>query len=211
MVTTTKGEAYQAEHVLCTLPLGVLQAQSARFSPALPEAKIQAIARMGMGFLSKIFLEFPTRFWPEDINWFLSLKAAAPWGMTFSSLSRVIPNRHILLMWQSGSVARDREALSDEALVKIAMAELRAATGQAVPSPLKSRITRWGTDPFCRGAYFFPKVNSPMTDVAELAKPVGNRLFFAGEATNRGLFGTVPGAILSGRREAERILKVAGG
>ncbi|QIF02196.1 NAD(P)/FAD-dependent oxidoreductase [Roseimicrobium sp. ORNL1] len=210
-VTTKGGDVYHAEHVLCTLPLGVLQSQSVRFSPALPPAKSQAIARMGMGCLGKVFLEFPKRFWPEDTNWFLSLKSSAPWGVAFSSLSRVIPDRHILLMWHSGALAREREAMSDEAVAQIALEELRTATGEPVPAPLKAKITRWGTDPFSRGAYFFPKVNSPMSDVAELAKPVGSRLFFAGEATNKGLFGTVPGAILSGRREAERILKIAAG
>jgi monoamine oxidase len=165
---------------------------------------------MGMGHLGKVFLEFPKRFWPEDINWFLSLKSTAPWGVVFSSLTRAIPDRHLLIMWHNGALAKEREAMSDEAVVKIALEELRAATGEQVPAPLKTKITRWGMDPFSRGAYFFPKVNSPMSDVAELAKPVGKRLFFAGEATSGGSFATVPGAIMSGWREAKRILKMSG-
>jgi polyamine oxidase len=208
-VTTKQGEVHHAEHVLCTLPLGVLQARSVRFSPALPEAKSQAISRMGMGCVGKVFLEFHTRFWPEETNWFLSLKSGAPWGVVFSSLSRVIPGRNLLVMWHSGALAREREAMSDEAVVQIAMNELRIASGEKVPAPLKARITRWGTDPFSRGAYFFPKVNSPMSDVAALAKPVNERLFFAGEATSKGSFGTVHGAMMTGWREAERILKAA--
>jgi monoamine oxidase len=206
-VTTKKGNAYEAEHILCTLPLGVLQSQSITFTPALPPAKSAAMTRMGMGSLGKVFLEFPERFWPEDINWMLSLKSAAPWGVAFSSLTSVIPGRHLLIMWHSGTLAREREAMSDDAVVKIALQELRTATGANVPAPLKARITRWSTDPFSRGAYFFPKVNSPMSDVDELARPVGNRLFFAGEATNAGSFGTVHGAIMSGLREAARILR----
>lgn len=209
-VTTKKGGAHEADYVLCTLPLGVLKSGSVLFSPALPAAKTDAIARMGVGSLGKVFMEFPKRFWPEDVNWFLSLKKAAPWGVAFSSLSRVIPGRHILIFWHSGARAHEREAMTDEAVVKIAMEELRIATGEDVPPPLKARVTRWGSDPFSRGAYFFPKVNSPMSDVAALAEPVGNRLFFAGEATNEGLFGTVPGAIMSGWREAEKILRLAG-
>jgi polyamine oxidase len=39
-----------------------------------------------------------------------------------------------------------------------------------------------------------------------LAEPAGERLMFAGEATNPEFFGTVHGAYLSGVREAERIL-----
>lgn len=206
-VTTKKGTVYQAERILCTLPLGVLQTRSVTFTPALPVAKSKAISRMGMGCLGKVFLEFSERFWPPDVNWILSLKSAAPWGVAFSTLDRVIPGRHILIMWHSGALARKREAMSDEAVVKIALQELRVATGKNVTAPLRARITRWSTDPFSCGAYFFPKVNSPLTDVEELAKPVDNRLFFAGEATSLGSFGTVHGAIMSGVREAERILR----
>lgn len=208
-VTTKKGGTHQADYVLCTLPLGVLKAGSVHFSPALPAEKTAAIARMGMSCLGKVFLEFPKRFWPEDVNWFLSLKKAAPWGVAFSSLSRVIPGRHILIFWHSGTRALEREAMTDDAVVQIALDELRHATGEDIPAPLKVKVTRWGSDPFSRGAYFFPKVNSPMTDVAALAAPVGKRLFFAGEATEAGLFGTVPGAIMSGWREAEKILDLA--
>jgi monoamine oxidase len=39
-----------------------------------------------------------------------------------------------------------------------------------------------------------------------LGEPVGERLLFAGEATNPEWFGTVHGAYLSGLREADRIL-----
>lgn len=207
-VTTKKGE-YQAEHVICTLPLGVMQAKSVSFTPELPPAKGKAIGRMGMGQLGKVIMRFPKRFWPADVNWFLSMKSSAPWGVAFSNLERVNPGQNLLVMWHSGSLAKEREAMDDDAVLQIALDELRAATGENVPAPTKVRITRWGTDPFSRGAYFFPKVGSPPGDVAELAKPLGNRLFFAGEATNGSLFGTVPGAILSGQREADRIIRLA--
>jgi monoamine oxidase len=208
-VTTTKG-AYEADHVVCTLPLGVLQAQAVRFSPLLPPEKTDAIARMGMGHLGKVILEFPRRFWSEGVNWFFSLKSTAPWGVAFSTLDVVHPGRHILAMWHSGSLARQREDLGDDAVVKIALAEARQAAGEAIPEPARARITRWGKDPYSRGAYFFPKVGSRAGDMAALSGPVGNRLFFAGEATSVAYFGTVPGAILSGQREAGKVIAAAG-
>lgn len=206
-VTTKSGQVYQAERILCTLPLGVLQTRSVTFKPGLPPAKLQAISRMGMGTLGKVILEFSERFWPDDINWLLSFKSAAPWGVAFSTLNRVIPKRHFLIMWHSGSLAQKRETMNDDAVIKIALDELRFALDKPIPAPSKAKITRWSTDPFSRGAYFFPKVNSPMSDIEELARPVHNRLFFAGEATTVDLFGTVPGALLTGRREAARILE----
>ncbi len=40
------------------------------------------------------------------------------------------------------------------------------------------------------------------TEYDDLARPISNRLFFAGEATNRHHPATVPGAYLSGVRAA---------
>merc|ERR1712107_846164 len=50
------------------------------------------------------------------------------------------------------------------------------------------------------------QLRSCASSPATLAEPVGG-LLFAGEATNSAYFGTVHGALDSGRREAERILK----
>lgn len=66
----------------------------------------------------------------------------------------------------------------------------------------------WQTDPFCRGAYSYAKVGADGAQ-ASLAAPVDNTLFFAGEATDTsGNNGTVHGAIASGYRAAQEILKV---
>jgi len=69
------------------------------------------------------------------------------------------------------------------------------------------RTHNWAADPFTRGAYSFSTAgheNAP----DELARPVVNTLFFAGEATAEPLeLGTVHGAIASGERAAREILK----
>ncbi|MFP4009812.1 MAG: FAD-dependent oxidoreductase [Spirulinaceae cyanobacterium] len=50
-VITQKTE-FSADHVVVTLPLGVLQAKSVRFSPELPHSKQDAIAKLGMADFS---------------------------------------------------------------------------------------------------------------------------------------------------------------
>ena len=40
-----------------------------------------------------------------------------------------------------------------------------------------------------------------------MAQPIGDRVFFAGEATHRTYPGTVHGAYLSGLREATRVIQ----
>jgi monoamine oxidase len=63
----------------------------------------------------------------------------------------------------------------------------------------------WRDDPFTRGAYAYVPVNG-LEQQQVLAQPVGNKLFFAGEATSVGHIGTVHGAIQSGQRAAREIL-----
>mmetsp|Transcript_28450 Transcript_28450/g.84983 ORF Transcript_28450/g.84983 Transcript_28450/m.84983 type:complete len:139 (+) Transcript_28450:1194-1610(+) len=69
----------------------------------------------------------------------------------------------------------------------------------------KSVVTDWGRNPFCRGSYSYVGVDASGAEYDELARPVGGRLFFAGEATNGQHPATATGAYLSGLREAQRI------
>jgi lysine-specific histone demethylase 1 len=77
--------------------------------------------------------------------------------------------------------------------------------GVTVPEPIQSVCTRWGSDPFCSGSYSHIRVGSSGADYDILAESVNDRLFFAGEATNRAYPATMHGALLSGLREASKI------
>jgi monoamine oxidase len=106
----------------------------------------------------------------------------------------------LLVGLRGGEAAWSRESLTDTE----AVGEVIAALG--APQPAGSLVTRWGSDPYARGSYSFIAVGSSPDDMHALAEPVGERLMFAGEATNPEFFGTVHGAYMSGVREAERIL-----
>lgn len=76
--------------------------------------------------------------------------------------------------------------------------------------------SKWHTNPNFRGSYSYQtveaKLRRPSPEV-ELAKPLdsyttSNALCFAGEATSPHHYSTVHGAIESGFREAERIIKI---
>lgn len=71
-----------------------------------------------------------------------------------------------------------------------------------MPDPIQTICTRWGSDPLSYGSYSHVRVQSSGSDYDLLAENVGNRLFFAGEATNRQHPATMHGAFLSGLREA---------
>jgi monoamine oxidase len=63
----------------------------------------------------------------------------------------------------------------------------------------------WQADPFSLGAYSYLCVGAAEAP-GELARPIGNKVFFAGEATNgMGDHGTVHGAMESGHRAAREV------
>lgn len=76
-----------------------------------------------------------------------------------------------------------------------------------VPDPIGSIVTRWRADPFALGSYSYLALGSEPQDRDLLAAPIGQRLFFAGEATNRNFPATVHGALFSGERAADEALE----
>ena len=53
-VTTANGDKHTADYVLVTVPLALLQQQTIQFSPQLPDWKLQAINKLGVGLLEKV-------------------------------------------------------------------------------------------------------------------------------------------------------------
>lgn len=201
----TAKNTYQADHILVTLPLGVLKANRVQFAPQLPAPKQQAIQKLGMGVLNKCYLRFAEAFWPEDVDWLEYIPARhGEWAEWVSFMHAAkLP---ILLGFNAADRGRAIEAWSDKQIVDSAMQTLRTVFGPDIPEPLDYQITRWASDPFALGSYSFNAVGSTPKMRKDLAAPLGGKVFFAGEATDA-YFGTAHGAYLSGIRAATEILK----
>ena len=198
------GTIHEADRLVVTVPLGVLKAGRIRFDPPLPTQKQAAIERLGMGNLNKCCLRFAKAFWPMDFDWFGQIPSdGRGWG-EWVSLVRPL-KQPVLIGFQAGPEADAVEALGDGQVIASAMAALRQLHGQAIPEPLGAQITRWRSDPFAVGAYSFQAVGSTPDMRRELARPIADRIFFAGEATSVDHFGTTHGAYLSGLRVAAEI------
>ena len=100
------------------------------------------------------------------------------------------------------------ELKSDQEIVDEAMAVLRTMYGDDIPNPEAVKISRWQSDPFSQGAYSFMKVGSSVKHRKSLAKPMINRVFFAGEATSIDFPATTQGAYFSGVRAAKQIKNI---
>ncbi len=210
-VTTNHG-TFNGLRVIVTVPLGVLKSGAINFLPTLPKAKLRAIQQLGMGALNKLVLKFPKQFWSSE-----------PHSLAYvnNDLDRQLPDRYIEFWnWQkyikqpilvalvSGSFSRSLSQMSQSEATQNIMMDLQAMFGKDISPPTASLLTQWHNDPFAYGSYTIFTPNASFEDCDRLAEPVGDRLFFAGEATYGKYLGTVHGALLSGEREANRIFKI---
>lgn len=203
-VRTTDNE-FVADRVVVTLPLGVLQHNDVRFVPELPEAKRNAISKLGMGVLNKCYLRFPQAFWPDDMDWLEYVPEQHGEWTEWVSFKRAT-QLPVLLGFNAADHGREIEAWSDGQIVASAMETLKTIFGANIPQPIDYQITRWASDPFTRGSYSYNAIGSTPKMRGALANPLNGQLFFAGEATNRDYFGTAHGAYLSGLRAARDVL-----
>ncbi|KAL6641369.1 hypothetical protein ACP70R_019550 [Stipagrostis hirtigluma subsp. patula] len=208
-VSTSDGNEFIGDAVLITVPLGCLKAQTIKFNPSLPEWKLSSINRLGFGVLNKIVLEFPEVFWDDNVDYFGATAEETDLRgrcFMFWNLRKTV-GAPVLVALLVGKAAIDGQSISSVDHVNNAMVVLRRLFRDApVPDPVASVVTNWGLDPFSRGAYSYVAVGASGRDYDILGRPVENCLFFAGEATCKEHPDTVGGAILSGLREAVRII-----
>ncbi|XP_060175891.1 lysine-specific histone demethylase 1 homolog 1 [Lycium barbarum] len=214
LVYAAGGQEYHGDMVLCTVPLGVLKKGNIEFVPELPQRKKDAIERLGFGLLNKVAILFPYDFWGGEIDTFGHLTEDPNMRgefFLFYSYSSV-SGGPLLIALVAGEAAVKFEKMSPlESVVRVLeiLKGIFSPKGIAVPDPLQAVCTRWGQDQFSYGSYSYVAIGASGDDYDILAESVGDRLFFAGEATNKQYPATMHGAFLSGMREAAHILRVA--
>jgi len=211
--STLTGERYvmQARRVILTVPLGVLQAEpdengAIRFDPE-PAEVLRAARELQFGQVFRLVLRFQHAFWEErpelaKAGFLLSQEPMFPtWWTTLPVHSPILTG------WSAGPHADELAGKSKVEIVRQSLSTLRNITG-LTPAMLEAAyFHNWSSDPFSRGAYsYVPAGALPARE--KLAGPVGDTLYFAGEATNLdGYSATVHGAIASGTRAARQVLQ----
>ena len=227
IVTETGDESrqYHASRVLVTLPLGVLQAEgnqagAVRFIPELVE-KRSAANRLANGQAIRIVLRFCEPFWEKlsiptkdgssrELDELSFIHAPAELLPTWWTL---LPERTpVLVGWAGGSRAETLLLEGGKSVIARSLTSLSHILGirQEEIERLLEEIHwhNWQADPFARGAYSYIPLGG-LEAPKQLAQPLANTIFFAGEATNTdGYHGTVHGAIATGLRAAREIIEL---
>jgi polyamine oxidase len=198
------GELFTGTHVLVTVPLGVLRAGTIDFDPPLSARKTQAIERLDMGNLEKVVLVWEERWWPPGNFEFVDRDNVGVFPEFYDITD--LAGQPTLMGLYGGGFARAVQAdWTEPQIVSGALDVLGKVNGAPVPAPIASLTSRWTADPFSGGSYSYLPIGASPDDMDALAEPEGERLLFAGEATDSVYYGNVHAAAMSGLREAHRL------
>lgn len=214
-------EEYNADIVVSTVSLGVLQNDCIRFHPSLPKWKVDALNQVGMFNFAKVFAKFKKPLCPDGVDYLVLVghnKGHYPLWMRYKH-----SEEPIMMCYVGGAEARRIESMDEGAL----MDEIEDLFGKAFGHsgdcrPVKVAVTDWSTNPRFHGSYsYFPAgafASLPLSHFLgplsgldeERVSPVTSlpkSLYFAGEAFDDKYNGWVQGGYLSGERVARAILK----
>jgi monoamine oxidase len=224
--TDAQGAAFefQANQAVITLPLGVLQSGSVEFQPPPRDILLHA-GRMAMGAALRVSLLFDSKFWTDpaissrqddaarrlgDFSFLFAREEIFPtWWTSMPDRAPVltawIGGRKVLVLERMMRSGADPFAIRNECISEL------AKIFELSPQVLENRLVSWHahdwqSDEFARGAYSYAPAGA-RDAVERMTVPVEDRLFFAGEHTDvEGHWGTVHGALASGKRAALQLM-----
>ncbi len=209
---TEKGN-FKGRKVMITVPIGVLQAGSITFFPALPHIN-EAVQKLGYGHVLKISLQFEDAFWKEraltegkdmkDVMFLFSEETIPTWWTQHPQKSNMLTG------WLGGPKAAALRLLSKEEIANKAISSLsRIFNLDVLHLQQKLRgmqFYNWSADPYFLGAYSYEVVNGE-NYIETLRQPLEDTVFFAGEGLHHGPeIGTVEAALVNGRDAAHRLV-----
>ena len=209
----TDKKTFTASKVMVTVPVGVLQSETIRFSPALPQI-IAAAKQLGFGPVIKTVLQFDEVLWKNksftqgrdlDKLSFIFSKAIIPtWWTCYPKDAAMITG------WSGGPHADELKDLSNDEIFQKAIQSLSrifSVDAAILQKKLKAwHVTNWVNDPYTRGGYSYEVVNG--TALKEIIrKPVEDTIFFTGEGLYNGTeIGTVEAGLSTGREMAYQLI-----
>ncbi|MFI5153072.1 MAG: flavin monoamine oxidase family protein [Chitinophagales bacterium] len=207
-VFTNAGKSFQAEKVLVTIPLGLLQKEnkvgSISFDPSLGHFQ-ESFRDIGYGSIVKILLNFNRPFWEEhkkNLGFIISDQSIPTWWTQAPLKS------NLLTGWLGGPLEKIKR-IGENDLLDLSLGSLAnifSTSADLLKKQLSSsHLFNWNEDPFSLGGYSY-SMPATRNALQQLKKSISRRLYFAGEALYDGDSpGTVEAALHSGYEVAGRI------
>ncbi|MEO1260974.1 MAG: NAD(P)/FAD-dependent oxidoreductase [Bacteroidota bacterium] len=206
IVKTTNNEIYDADKILVTVPLKILQNNMINFNPGLPAEKTEALTQVEMPDGLKVFIEFSERFYPDVIA-FDGLISAMLDGnhLYYDAAFGKDSQKNILGLFTVGEPAsRYTDLQTDAAIMNKVLGELdEMFDGKATQTYVGHVVQNWSREPYIQGSYSHYDDHGAM-DV--LSQPIGEKVYFAGEAYSSESQATVHGAAETAYAVVEQML-----
>lgn len=204
-VHTPKGEL-RPQAVIVTVSHSVLSAETIRFSPRLPEAYMTAFANIPLGEAEKVAIAFEGDvFGMEDEHVAFVHEDEAAVRFQIRPFAQ-----NIAIAYMAGRFARYICDAGEAEMAAFALERLADAFGTDIRSRVTGvKATQWCRDPHIGGGYSSARPGQA-DGRYDIAHPLAERLYFAGEAHAVDAYGTVHGAYRSGVETAGRVVTALG-
>jgi len=189
------------------LAVPLTTARLIRFDPPLPAAHQRMMAEVSYGNVTKVMIQYRTRFWNEK-GWNGRLATDAPIVYTWHATSHIDSRDGILTVYTGGGPGAKLAALTNEERIRVAVAEVEKVFPGSSDLIEHTATVAWPNEPFTRGSYMALAPGEVTAHWRTLFEPAG-RLFFAGEHATA-YQGYMEGAVESGQRAAATIISSAG-
>ncbi|CAA7393487.1 unnamed protein product [Spirodela intermedia] len=198
-VKTEDDSTYTADYVMVSASVGVLQTNLIKFQPDLPTWKILAIYQFNMAVYTKIFVNFPSKFWPSGngTEFFLYASERRGYYPVWQQFESQYPGANVLLVTVTDEESRRIEQQPDSVTKAEIMEVLRNMFGKNIPEATDILVPRWWSDRFYKGTFSNWPIGVSRYKYDQIRAPVG-RVYFTGEHTSQHYNGYVHGAYLSG-------------
>lgn len=198
----TPAGTVRAKKVIVTVSTGVLASGAIRWDPVLPDWKEQSFHDLPMGMLVKMPLLIRTERFGVAPFTDLFLERAGRNDIYFLSFPFNLP---LMIGFIGGDFGWEMSAAGQAAGVDYAKQALVDLFGSSAASKVSGGLmTGWAGNRWTRGAYSAARPGQ-FSARAALARPLADRVFFAGEALGGPLVQTCAGAFNAGQAAARAV------
>ena len=222
-----------ADKVILTVPPPVMTTSQLKFDPPLPDWKQNAFQAIGMESAIKVSLCLKQRIWPAHIQSVISSDQLIPelWfrqipgeqyyivvGFLTSKAADQLRNylneklQKNVFDFDHSATFNSHHVTREKLVVDIIIKQLQRIfpdynSGNVLDLEIRSCfIQDWGKVDTILGGYSYPMAGCTQQQFDDMAQPVQQQLYFAGEATHTGATCTVQAALDTGNRAAHQVL-----
>lgn len=184
VVITANDGVFEADKVIVSVPLKILQLGEIEFNPLLPKEKQDAINSVTIWDGFKAFFEFSSKFYDDEYEFKITPETDGQ-KIYYNAALGQNSTKHILGLFAVGKPAFDFLSMSENELKDYVLGELDAIySKKATPGYIKHVFQNWNNEPYIKGGYLSDYAD--WKSVKVLGQSVANKLYFAGGAYTDG-------------------------